>query len=90
MNDLVELKKEDLEKYALETQNSQQVLSLTKELKLNDPTSILVFGSKPAEELARMSDTILRNTKDVKNEKASNVLNRLSFVVNYFLLKILH
>lgn len=67
MNDLIELKKEDLEKYALETQNSQQVLSLTKELKLNDPTSILIFGSKPAEELARMSDTILRNTKDVKN-----------------------
>lgn len=81
MNDLVELKKEDLEKYALETQNSQQVLTLTKELKLNDPTSILIFGSKPAEELARMSDTILRNTKDVKNEKASNVLISLTKIM---------
>lgn len=81
MNDLIELKKEDLEKYALETQNSQQVLSLTKELKLNDPTSILVFGSKPAEELARMSDTILRNTKDVKNEKASDVLISLTKIM---------
>ena len=81
MNDLVELKKEDLEKYALETQNSQQVLSLTKELKLNDPTSILIFGSKPAEELARMSDTILRNTKDVKNEKASNILISLTKIM---------
>ena len=77
MNDLIELKKEDLEKYALE-----QALSLANEIKLNDPTSILVFGSKPAEELARMSDTILKNTKDVKNEKASEMLISLTKIMD--------
>lgn len=82
MNDLIELKKEDLEKYALETKNSQQALSLANEIKLNDPTSILVFGSKPAEELARMSDTILKNTKDVKNEKASEMLISLTKIMD--------
>jgi len=64
--------------YKLQRMNSPEVKNLLKEVKYQESNSIVMFGAKPAEELARVSDEILRSTKDVKNEEASKLLISLT------------
>ena len=82
MNEVVEIEKKDIKQYSEETKNSPKIVALYKDLKLDNPTSILMFGSKPSEELARMSDTILKNTRDTKNERASDLLISLTKIMD--------
>lgn len=64
--------------YEEQRKQSPAVLSLLREVKMQDSNSLVMFGAKPAEELARVSDEILRSTKDVKNEEASKLLISLT------------
>lgn len=68
--------------YEIERKRSDVVLKLAKEIDLTNPNGILAFGSKPSEEIAKIADKILQNTKEVKNEEASNLLINLTKVMD--------
>lgn len=78
---------QDVEAYKLKLRNDPKVHALTSEIDVNDINSILKFGSKPGEDLARMADQIL-NTLTVPTDKdAMAMLNQLSKIMKKFDLK---
>ena len=68
--------------YEIERKKSDVVLKLAKEIDLTNPNGILAFGAKPSEEIAKIADKILQNTKEVKNEEASNLLINLTKIMD--------
>lgn len=68
--------------YEIERKKSDVVLKLAKEIDLTNPNGILSFGAKPSEEIAKIADKILKDTKEVKNEEASNLLINLTKVMD--------
>lgn len=68
--------------YEEERKKSDVVLKLVKEIDLTNPNGILSFGAKPSEEIAKIADKILKDTKEVKNEEASNLLINLTKVMD--------
>lgn len=87
----IEKKEEDLlnlekpvilqENYQLIRKQSDEVKALVKEIDVNNPTTILSFGAKPAEELSKISNDILSNSKNVENIEATKIIKNLSKLI---------
>jgi hypothetical protein len=87
----IEKKEEDLlnlekpvilqENYQLIRKQSDEVKALVREIDVNNPTTILSFGAKPAEELSKISNDILSNSKNVENIEATKIIKNLSKLI---------
>ena len=60
---------------------SDEVKALVREIDVNNPTTILSFGAKPAEELSKISNDILSNSKNVENIEATKIIKNLSKLI---------
>lgn len=69
------------ENYQITRKQSDEVKSLVREIDVNNPTTILSFGAKPAEELSRISNEILSSSKNVENIEATKIIKNLSKLI---------
>lgn len=69
------------ENYQITRKQSDEVKSLVREIDVNNSATILNFGSKPAEELSRISNQILSNSKNVENIEATKIIKNLSKII---------
>lgn len=67
--------------------NSYEVQNIIQSIDLNNTQSLMAFGSKSAEEIARFSDAILRNLETTKTENAGNMIMQLKSIMDKFDLK---
>lgn len=67
--------------------NSHEVQTIIQSIDLNNTQSLMAFGSKSAEEIARFSDAILRNLETTKTENAGNMIMQLKSIMDKFDLK---
>lgn len=61
-----------------------EVQALTSEIQIDDINSILKFGAKPGEELAKMSDQILATLTVPTNKEAMQMFSKLSKIMSKF------
>lgn len=73
--------------YKQRLRQSPEVQALTNEIKIDDASSVLVFGQKPSEGISKLSDQILSTMKAVKSEEASEMINELTKIMNKFDIK---
>lgn len=69
------------ENYQITRKQSDEVKALVREIDVNNSASILNFGSKPAEELSRISNEILSSSKNVENIEATKIIKNLSKLI---------
>lgn len=69
------------ENYQITRKQSDEVKSLVREIDVNNSATILNFGSKPAEELSRISNQILSSSKNVENIEATKIIKNLSKII---------
>lgn len=69
------------ENYQITRKQSDEVKALVREIDVNNSASILNFGSKPAEELSRISNEILSSSKNVENVEATKIIKNLSKLI---------
>ena len=69
------------ENYQITRKQSDEVKALVREIDVNNSASILNFGSKPAEELSRISNGILSSSKNVENIEATKIIKNLSKLI---------
>lgn len=69
------------ENYQITRKQSDEVKSLVREIDVNNSATILNFGSKPAEELSRISNEILSSSKNVENIEATKIIKNLSKII---------
>lgn len=69
------------ENYQITRKQSDEVKALVREIDVNNSASILNFGSKPAEELSRISNKILSSSKNVENIEATKIIKNLSKLI---------
>lgn len=69
------------ENYQITRKQSDEVKALVREIDVNNSATILSFGSKPAEELSRISNEILSSSKNVENIEATKIIKNLSKLI---------
>ena len=69
------------ENYQITRKQSDEVKALVREIDVNNSATILNFGSKPAEELSRISNEILSSSKNVENIEATKIIKNLSKII---------
>lgn len=69
------------ENYQIIRKQSDEVKALVREIDVNNSATILNFGSKPAEELSRISNEILSSSKNVENIEATKIIKNLSKII---------
>ena len=65
------------ENYQITRKQSDEVKALVREIDVNNSATILNFGSKPAEELSRISNEILSSSKNVENIEATKIIEKV-------------
>lgn len=70
--------------YKEKLKNLPEVKSLTNEIDVRNPNTILSFGQAPSEGISKVSDQLLSNIKKVKAEEASEMLVKLTKVMDQF------
>lgn len=70
--------------YKEKLKNLPEVKSLTNEIDVRNPNTILSFGQSPSEGISKVSDQLLSNIKKVKAEEASEMLVKLTKVMDQF------
>ena len=70
--------------YKEKLKNLPEVKSLTNEIDVRNPNTILSFGQAPSEGISKVSDQLLANIKKVKAEEASEMLVKLTKVMDQF------
>lgn len=69
------------ENYQITRKQSDEVKALVREIDVNNSATILNFGSKPAEELSKISNEILSSSKNVENIEATKIIKNLSKII---------
>lgn len=69
------------ENYQITRKQSDEVKALVREIDVNNSATILNFGSKPTEELSRISNEILSSSKNVENIEATKIIKNLSKII---------
>lgn len=77
----IECKLSDIKK---QLENSQEVISISKQIDVKNANSILQFGSQPAEEVSKFSDRILHSIRTSSIESSSLMLKELSAIMSRF------
>lgn len=88
----------DLQKQMAETMNDTnsyrerlkqlpEVQHLTDQINIQDSNTIANFGSKPSEELSKISDELLNSMKNVHADEASEMLRQLTKIMDKFDIK---
>lgn len=77
----METKLSDIRK---ELENSPEVINLSKQLDVKNPTAILEFGNAPAEEISKFADKILNSIKTNTLEDSSIILKELAKIMARF------
>lgn len=75
------------ESYKLKLRALPEVQQLTNELDVQDVNSILRFGQKPSEEISKVSDKLLAQTKGVNANECSEMLSQLTKIMDKFDIK---
>lgn len=70
--------------YKEKLKNLPEVKVLTNEIDVRNPNTILSFGQSPSEGISKVSDQLLANIKKVKAEEASEMLVKLTKVMDQF------
>ena len=70
--------------YKEKLKNLPEVKALTNEIDVRNPNTILSFGQSPSEGISKVSDQLLSNIKKVKAEEASEMLVKLTKVMDQF------
>ena len=70
--------------YKEKLKNLPEVKALTNEIDVRNPNTILSFGQSPSEGISKVSDQLLANIKKVKAEEASEMLVKLTKVMDQF------
>lgn len=70
--------------YKEKLKNLPEVKALTNEIDVRNPNTILSFGQAPSEGISKVSDQLLANIKKVKAEEASEMLVKLTKVMDQF------
>lgn len=78
---------QDVTAYKQKLRTLPEVQTMTNEINIQEPNSVLEFGQKPAESLSRMADQILSTMKGVKAEEASEMMNQLTKIMDKFDIK---
>lgn len=65
------------QKYELEIRQSGEVDQLTSEICIQDINTILNFGKKPAEEMAKVADMVLQNYNHTLQSESSKLIDNL-------------
>ena len=68
----------------MELRKSKEVENLTSLIEVDNPNTILQFGKEAAEGVARVSDSLLSTIKMNQNEKNSEMLVRLTKIMDKF------
>ncbi|HBV96434.1 MAG: hypothetical protein JL50_14065 [Peptococcaceae bacterium BICA1-7] len=81
----------DLEKQkdeiTVRVQNSPVVNNIVKQVKLNDPSSIVTFGKGAAEEISKFADSLLHSMETTKIEDSGQLLMHLNNIMEKFDIK---
>lgn len=64
--------------------NLPQVRNLTNEIDINDPGTIHRFGDKAGEQISKVSDEMLKNTKAIQTKEATQMMTELAKVMKSF------
>lgn len=64
-----------------------EVQALTNEINIQDNNTILQFGSKPSENISKISDELLNTMRNVKSEDCSEMLKQLTKIMDKFDIK---
>lgn len=64
-----------------------EVQNLTNEINIQDSNTIANFGTKPSEELSKISDDLLHNMKNVRADEATAMLDQLTKIMDRFDIK---
>ncbi|WP_294405180.1 toxic anion resistance protein [uncultured Clostridium sp.] len=78
---IIEDKKQEIEQ---KLKNSPEIERIVESIDVYDMNSLLKFGDKPAQELAKFSDAVLNNVQSTKIEDSSVILNRLKKIMDNF------
>lgn len=78
---VIEEKKKEVEQ---RLKNSPEIERIVESIDVYDMNSLLKFGDKPAQELARFSDSVLNNVEATKVEDSSIILNKLKKIMDNF------
>ena len=78
---IIEEKKQEIEQ---KLKNSPEIDKIVESIDVYDLNSLLKFGDKPAQELAKFSDSILSNVESTKVEDSSIILNKLKKIMDNF------
>ena len=70
--------------YKEKLKNLPEVKALTNEIDVRNSNTILSFGQSPSEGISKVSDQLLSNIKKVKAEEASEMLVKLTKVMDQF------
>ena len=68
----------------MELRKSKEVENLTSLIEVDNPNTILQFGKEASEGIARVSDSLLSTIKMNQNEKNSEMLVRLTKIMDKF------
>ncbi|MFZ5643415.1 MAG: toxic anion resistance protein [Bacillota bacterium] len=81
----------DLEKQkdeiTVRVQNSPMVNNIVKQVKINEPTSIITFGKEAAEEMSKFADSLLYSMEMTKIEDSGQLLMHLNNIMDKFDIK---
>lgn len=70
--------------YKQRLRGMKEVQSLTNEIEIQNPNSIVMFGQKASESISKVSDQLLNSMKAVKSEEASEMLVNLTKIMDKF------
>lgn len=73
--------------YKLKLRQLPEVQNMTSLININDTNSILAFGQEPSANISLISDKLLATTKEVKAQEVSEMLVKLTKVMDKFDIK---
>ncbi|MGL5415482.1 MAG: toxic anion resistance protein [Clostridium sp.] len=79
-----EIDMNSITEYKRALRNDREVQSLTSEVNIENPNSIIMFGQGASEEISKVSDQLLNSMKAVKSEEASEMLTNLTKLMDKF------
>lgn len=81
---------EDRKKVADELLSSPEIEELTAAIDVNDLNTIVTFGAKSAEEISKVSDTVLRSMNVSQLDESTEMLMSLSRIMDRFDIREIH
>ena len=75
---------EQITEYKKALRQDREVQSLTSEVNIDNPNSIIMFGQGASENISKVSDQLLHSMKAVKAEEASEMLTNLTALMDKF------